>query len=522
MTAVVVMAPSAQSHAPAAASARSVGGSEAFSAALAALDGRAQSAKEERKRSDVERSDPAAVRPSTDLRAALIGGALASLPTTVAEGGVDGERTLAAGDAALPSASSATAARARPQTTEADASLAPTPLLSGAKVTAERTFLAPTGVAKSIAGAAANPGLSARAASAAEASAGAAPVAAPTAGAPFDPGGAAVAASAAIAGREPSLTGGAGMSAVGSATLASSRDAQPAPEVDAHAASEPADEAMAAPGRTIAEPTLSSSQRLPIAGGEPESGQAAPVPTAAADQSSSDARAPGRPAVNRGAGGRQAASSVVARPSTRASAAESAAQTSSAASDAVNRSASTTDPPQAPDDPATDLQTCGQIQDGTALAVAGVALDAAAAAGTPAEVAFAASGSSTPTIAAPTLTAPVASASGAAKVREIEIDLAPSGVEDTSLTLRLSGDKLGVLLRAASPQAAATLEGARDAIADRLAAIGLPVSSFIIQQTGASDATGNRQSASEGDHATEQRDGQASDRRGGRRDASGF
>ncbi len=65
------------------------------------------------------------------------------------------------------------------------------------------------------------------------------------------------------------------------------------------------------------------------------------------------------------------------------------------------------------------------------------------------------------------------------------------------MTVRLTGDRLGVVIRAASSQTAAVIEGARDAIADRLAAIGQPVNSFIIQQTGASDAAGESgQSAS--------------------------
>ena len=80
-------------------------------------------------------------------------------------------------------------------------------------------------------------------------------------------------------------------------------------------------------------------------------------------------------------------------------------------------------------------------------------------------------------------------APSADKVREIDLDLTPGGLDDVTMTVRLTGDKLGVVIRAASGETTATIEGARDAIAERLAAIGQPVTSLIIQQTGASDAT---------------------------------
>ena len=90
------------------------------------------------------------------------------------------------------------------------------------------------------------------------------------------------------------------------------------------------------------------------------------------------------------------------------------------------------------------------------------------------------------------------------------------------MTVRLAGDKLGVVIRAASGETAATIEGARDAIAERLAAIGQPVSSIIIQQTDASDATGGSgQSTAEGEGRAQQgQNGDSDDARGSRRGAS--
>jgi soluble lytic murein transglycosylase-like protein len=96
--------------------------------------------------------------------------------------------------------------------------------------------------------------------------------------------------------------------------------------------------------------------------------------------------------------------------------------------------------------------------------------------------------------------AAVPQASAAPPLREIDVDLSPSGLEDVSMTMRLAGDRLSVVIRAASSQTAGSIEGARDAIADRLAAIGQPLDSLIVRQTGVSDgnANGNAASADEG------------------------
>ena len=68
-----------------------------------------------------------------------------------------------------------------------------------------------------------------------------------------------------------------------------------------------------------------------------------------------------------------------------------------------------------------------------------------------------------------------ASAPSAPPIREIDVDLSPGGLEDVSMTMRLAGDKLSVVIRAASSQTLGSIEGARDAIADRMVAIGQPL-----------------------------------------------
>jgi regulator of sigma E protease len=85
-------------------------------------------------------------------------------------------------------------------------------------------------------------------------------------------------------------------------------------------------------------------------------------------------------------------------------------------------------------------------------------------------------------------------------VREIDVDLSPGGLEDVSMTMRLANDKLSVVVRAGSTQTLSSIEGARDAIADRLAAIGQPLDSLIVRQTGVnSNANANGDAASAGD-----------------------
>jgi hypothetical protein len=114
-------------------------------------------------------------------------------------------------------------------------------------------------------------------------------------------------------------------------------------------------------------------------------------------------------------------------------------------------------------------------------------------------------------------------ASSAPPVKEIDVDLSPGGLEDVSMTMRLAGDRLSVVIRAASSQTLASIEGARDAIADRMAAIGQPLDSFIVKQAGVNpdgNANGNTASANDGSAGETWRSSQGANERGGGNDAS--
>jgi hypothetical protein len=121
-------------------------------------------------------------------------------------------------------------------------------------------------------------------------------------------------------------------------------------------------------------------------------------------------------------------------------------------------------------------------------------------------------------------TAAASTPRSAAPVREIDVDLSPGGLEDVSMTMRLSGDGLSLVIRAANPETTAAIEGARDAIAERMAAIGQPLGSLVIQQTGSADGTNARgSSGGEGEGGGPQgRGGDPGDPRGARRGSSGF
>ena len=114
------------------------------------------------------------------------------------------------------------------------------------------------------------------------------------------------------------------------------------------------------------------------------------------------------------------------------------------------------------------------------------------------------------------------SAPSAPPIREIDVDLSPGGLEDVSMTMRLAGDKLSVVIRAASSQTLGSIEGARDAIADRMAAIGQPLDSLVVKQMGVNtdgNANGNGSSADGGSAGGEQRSAQGAGERGGSNDA---
>ncbi len=114
------------------------------------------------------------------------------------------------------------------------------------------------------------------------------------------------------------------------------------------------------------------------------------------------------------------------------------------------------------------------------------------------------------------------SAPSAPPVREIDVDLSPGGLEDVSMTMRLTGDKLSVVIRAASSQTLGSIEGARDAITDRMAAIGQPLDSLVVKQMGVNtdgNANGNGASSDGGSAGGDQRSAQGPGERGGSNDA---
>jgi hypothetical protein len=114
------------------------------------------------------------------------------------------------------------------------------------------------------------------------------------------------------------------------------------------------------------------------------------------------------------------------------------------------------------------------------------------------------------------------SASSTQPIKEIDVDLSPGGLENVSMTMRLAGDKLSVVIRAASSQTLGSIEGARDAITDRLAAIGQPLDSLIVKQAGVdtnANTHGNSASAEDGSTGEAGRSTQGASEWGGSNDA---
>jgi hypothetical protein len=114
------------------------------------------------------------------------------------------------------------------------------------------------------------------------------------------------------------------------------------------------------------------------------------------------------------------------------------------------------------------------------------------------------------------------SASATQPIKEIDVDLSPGGLEDVSMTMRLAGDRLSVVIRAASSQTLGSIEGARDAITDRLAAIGQPLDSLVVKQTGVNtnaNTNGNAASAEDGSSGETWRSAQGASEWGGSNDA---
>jgi Flagellar hook-length control protein FliK len=255
------------------------------------------------------------------------------------------------------------------------------------------------------------------------------------------------------------------------------------------------------------------------AGVSPSSGEATPaVGTASA------IRQPSAPVAPRGAGGsanppvspRPAAPQDLARGGRKVEAASSPSVSRAASPGAPSAKAEPVDKADArpPDPAALGAQPATQASIFGAPLLAPVARPSFGPYEAP-EAADAVPGASAPTPAAPTpATAPI---------KEIDVDLSPGGLEDVSMTMRLSGDRLSVVIRAASSQTKGSIEGARNAIADRLAAIGQPLDSLIIRQTGVNaDANANGNGASADDRSTSggRPSGQGTGEQGGSGDES--
>jgi hypothetical protein len=121
-----------------------------------------------------------------------------------------------------------------------------------------------------------------------------------------------------------------------------------------------------------------------------------------------------------------------------------------------------------------------------------------------------------------TTTLAAGSASSTPPIKEIDVDLSPGGLENVSMTMRLAGDKLSVVIRAASSQTLGSIEGARDAITDRLAAIGQPLDSLVVKQAGVNtnaNTDGNPTSAEDGSTGEAGRSAQGASEWGGSNDA---
>ena len=482
MTAIasaVQQAPGAPPHpAP-----RRTGGEETqgFSAALDALaagEGKARSTDDGKHATD-DQADAASTQPSSDLRAALIGGALASLAAqpaaaafvargTPVEGGAGGavveyaarKTASASGVASVgPEAGAPVTAGGTPPQARAAV---------GAKLTGERAYLAPaafqtlTGVVPE----------------------------APTAGVAASP-----------------------------STGAASRTPVPAPGAVATAGD-------GRPKSTIAERTMAAAPTDPRdptseAGSHSDPLEMTPSTDAKASRPAAAAASEPRPASPTGSG-----TALRAAPfPLRVSGSKPAAASGSFGSGADRPSA----PAKGNFDPELDRGRADRLEPRTAVASVAPTTQAEASSfgAAPRQTVFSLSDPSAarPAEALPQTGPPAAStAPRGDKVREIDLDLASSGLKDVTMTVRLTGDKLGVVVRAASGETAATIEGARDAIAERLAAIGQPVTSLIIKETGASDAKGaTGQSTGEGEGGAPQEGrGEADDPRGARRGASRF
>jgi hypothetical protein len=455
-------------------------GGHAFSAALDALmasDGKARSTNDGSKPAADEAPEPESARPPSDLRAALIGGALASLAVQQAgDAGPTAADDDAGGDETPSARSTGNTESPPPANSAAQATKAP----SGARLTAERAFVAPAAVSGVAHGAALAAG--------------------------------------SVAGATADTSSGAAGTAQASASEAAPTDAA---ATQSHLSSAAAPWIEPTEINDPSNAVIPAQDRGPPSAIEPRRGQAEPTKSAASSEATTSSAAVGVKSGSTPAAP-AAASSRRTPPSSR--------ETGAARTDAPHRAAraassgSPSHPATGGGGPAPDVGPSGgqgQVApsgDAATVAQANSASPRAETART--ETAPAPSQASATVGSGWRKTSPTVTAQAAGRVREIDVDLAPGGLEDVTMTVRLADDKLGVVIRAASGATTTAIEGARDAIAERLAAIGQPLSFLTIQQAGGNDATGTAgQSTGDGDAPR----GQAGDfggQRNARRDPS--
>ena len=487
MTVIVAASSPAPVVTPVAAHAHALENKEhGFSATLDALtagEGKAKSSDGGERRKADDAADAAPARSTADLRVALMGGALASLSTP----------SKVVADTASPAGS----ARATPSALQSDSKSDPSaqPIVEAgrpaaaaksvpkATLTAERAYIAPAAFANALVG-------QGREAPAAPTQAQALALAISTPG-------------ATARGQRGAETGSTPLNAAAAAPPAGDASAA---EPDGFGTGPAATGARSARDRVATAPVGPSAPAAAASGGP---GGAAPSESVAA--ASSAAGVEPQPTAG-------TALARSPRPVVRATAAAHASGAGSAAhspSAAPTVEAKTDASEGARRGAAGEQAINGSLQAGASTNPFG----AAAALAVPTQSDTASSTPSDPSGAPAAQTrASTAAVPTAQRVHEIDLDLAPGGVADASMTVRLAGDKLGVIIRAVSGETTATIQGARDAIAERLAAIGQPVSSIIIQQADANDATGGSgQSAAEGEGRERQnRNGEADDSRGSR------
>jgi chemotaxis protein MotD len=114
---------------------------------------------------------------------------------------------------------------------------------------------------------------------------------------------------------------------------------------------------------------------------------------------------------------------------------------------------------------------------------------------------------------------PPASAAGAGTaqaVKELQIDLDPADLGAVSVTMRLAGGKLSIVMEVATPSTLKAIEGERDAIAERLGLTSQSLEALIIKPAATNAESDNAQSQKPGSQEYAQFDSNGESRGNGR------